>query len=208
MSIELWLTFVIASAILLVIPGPTILTVISYSIAHGRRAKLPLVAAVALGDCTALALSLLGLGALLAASAFWFSVVKILGGLYLLWLGLKLLRSGFTRRELAVPPAPDSRWRLFANTYLVTALNPKGMVFFVAFLPQFLDARAPVAPQLWVLAATFVLLAIVNASLYAAFASKARELLASPRAQRGFHLAGGSLLAAAGVWAMMARRTA
>ena len=94
MPIELWLAFVAASAVLLVLPGPTILTVISYSLAHGRRAQLPLVAAVALGDSTALVLSLLGLGALLATSAFWFTVVKVVGGLYLLYLGLKLLRAG------------------------------------------------------------------------------------------------------------------
>ena len=81
MSIELWLAFVAASAVLLIIPGPTILTVISYSIAHGRRANVPLVAAVALGDSTALVVSLLGLGALLATSAFWFTVVKWVGGL-------------------------------------------------------------------------------------------------------------------------------
>jgi hypothetical protein len=71
-SFELWIAFVAASAVLLIIPGPTILTVISYSMAHGRRANVPLIAAVALGDSTALVVSLLGLGALLAASAFWF----------------------------------------------------------------------------------------------------------------------------------------
>src|SRR5213083_1583824 len=96
MPIELWLTFVAASAVLLIIPGPTILTVISYSMAHGRRANVPLVAAVALGDSTALVVSLLGLGALLATSAFWFTVVKWAGGLYLLYLGIKLFRSGVT----------------------------------------------------------------------------------------------------------------
>ena len=80
MTIESWLAFVAASAVLLIIPGPTILTVISYSMAQGRRAKLPLVAAVALGDSTALVVSLLGLGALLASSAFWFTVVKWVGG--------------------------------------------------------------------------------------------------------------------------------
>jgi hypothetical protein len=94
MSLELWLAFVAASALLLVIPGPTILTVISYSLAHGRRANVPLVAAVALGDSTALALSLLGLGAVLAGSAFWFAVVKSAGGLYLIYLGVRLLRRG------------------------------------------------------------------------------------------------------------------
>ena len=112
MSLELWLAFVAASAVLLIIPGPTILTVISYSISHGRRANMPLVAAVALGDSTALVFSLLGLGALLATSAFWFTVVKWAGGLYLLYLGIKLLRAGIAPPALAAPVAPGSRWRL------------------------------------------------------------------------------------------------
>ena len=208
MSIEQWFAFAAASAVLLIIPGPTILTVISYSMAHGRRANIPLVAAVALGDSTALVVSLLGLGALLATSAFWFTVVKWAGGLYLLYLGFKLLRAGISSTELARPAAPSSRWRLFANTYLVTALNPKGIVFFVAFLPQFINPVAPVTQQLWVLATTFVVMATLNATLYAVFAASARRLLSSPRAQRRFNLVGGSLLSTAGVWALLARRVA
>jgi len=207
-AIELWLAFVAAAAILLVIPGPTILTVISYSVTHGARARRPLIAAVALGDSTALLLSLVGLGALLAASAFWFTVVKSAGGLYLLYLGSRLLRAGAAPSELKAPDAPRSRWRLFVHTYLVTALNPKGIIFFVAFLPQFLDPARSVPRQLWVLAITFVALATVNATLYAHFAAAARRLLDSPRAQRRFHLAGGSLLWAAGLWALLARRSA
>jgi threonine/homoserine/homoserine lactone efflux protein len=210
MPIDTWLAFVAASVVLLIIPGPTILTVISYSLAQGRRANVPLVAAVALGDSTALVVSLLGLGALLAASAFWFTVVKVAGGLYLLYLGLKMLRAGVSPGPAlfgdSAAPAAASRWKLFINTYLVTALNPKGIVFFVAFLPQFVDAGSAPAAQLWVLGATFVALAALNATLYAVFAAAARRLLASPSAQRRFHLAGGSLLSAAGVWALLARR--
>jgi threonine/homoserine/homoserine lactone efflux protein len=206
LSIESWIAFVAAATVLLLIPGPTILTVISYSMAHGRRANVPLVAAVALGDSTALVLSLLGLGALLAASAFWFTVVKLAGGLYLAYLGIRMLRAGISPQQAAAPAAPASRWRLFTNTYLVTALNPKGIVFFVAFLPQFINPAAPVTRQLWVLAATFVALATANATLYAVFAASARKVLGSPRAQRGFNLAGGSLLSAAGVWALLAKR--
>lgn len=205
MRIELWLAFVAASAVLLVIPGPTILTVISYSVAHGPKARVPLVAAVALGDCTALALSLVGLGSLLAASAFWFTVVKWVGGSYLLYLGFKLLRAGVADSGPATVAAPDSPARLFVNTYLVTALNPKGIVFFIAFLPQFLAPGAPVAPQLWLLASTFVVLATLNATLYAVFAGAARRMLESRRAQRGFNLVGGSLLGGAGLWALAAR---
>jgi len=208
--IEHWLAFVAASAVLLVIPGPTILTVIGYSLAHGRRAKVALVAAVALGDSTALALSLLGLGALLAASAWWFTAIKTAGGLYLLYLGGRLLFAGIApgAAEAAAAAPPESRWRLFANTWLVTALNPKGIVFFVAFLPQFIAPGAPIGPQLWLLAATFVALAILNATAYAVFASAAQRMLSSPRAQRRFNLVGGTLLLAAGVWALLARRPA
>ncbi|MFL9814546.1 LysE family translocator [Stutzerimonas sp. VN223-3] len=208
MSIELWLAFVAASTVLLIIPGPTILTVISYSMAHGRRANVPLIAAVALGDSTALVVSLLGLGALLATSAFWFTVVKWTGGLYLLYLGVKLLHAGVSSAELTTPAAPKSRWKLFANTYFVTALNPKGIVFFVAFLPQFINPGASVTRQLWVLAVTFVVMATINASLYVVFAASARKLLASPQAQRRFNLSGGTLLSAAGVWALLAKRPA
>jgi threonine/homoserine/homoserine lactone efflux protein len=208
MSLELWLAFVAASAVLLVIPGPTILTVISYSLAHGRRANVPLVAAVALGDSTALALSLLGLGAVLASSSFWFAVLKSAGGLYLIYLGIRLLRRGVAAAGITATAVPGSRGRLFANTWLVTALNPKGIVFFVAFLPQFVTPGADVARQLWILAATFVLMAIVNATLYAVFAAAAHRMLTAPRAQRGFNLAGGTLLAVAGVWALLARRPA
>jgi len=207
-SLELWFAFVAAATIMLIIPGPTILSVISYSVAHGRRANLPLVAAVALGDSTALALSLLGVGALLAVSAFWFTVVKWVGGLYLLYLGIKLLRAGVASAELTAPAATASRWRLFLNTYLVTALNPKGMVFFVAFLPQFINPAESTTRQLWILAVTFVVLATTNATLYAMFAGSARRLLSSSKAQRRFNLAGGSLLSVAGIWALTVKRAA
>lgn len=206
MSLETWLAFLGASALLVMLPGPTILTVISYSLTHGKRARLPLVAAVTLGDSTALLLSLVGLGALLATSAFWFTAVKTAGGLYLLYLGFRLLRAGVSPAPLPRAGMAGSRWKLFANTYLVTALNPKGIIFFVAFLPQFIDPAGDVTRQLWMLSTTFVACAGINATAYAVFAGSARRLLASPRAQRGFNLGGGALLSAAGVWALLARR--
>ncbi len=206
MTAEMWLAFSTASMIMLIIPGPTILTVISYSVAHGKSAKLPLIAAVALGDSTALLLSLLGLGALLSASAAWFTAIKVIGGLYLIYLGVTLFRAGIQSQDVPIPTAPESRWKLFFNTWLVTALNPKGIIFFVAFLPQFIDADAPVAPQLWILSITFVTLATLNSAGYALFAGSARRLLTSVSAQRRFNLVGGSLLSAAGVWALTANR--
>jgi len=206
MAIELWIAFVIASCVMLIIPGPTILTVISYSISQGKRANVPLVAAVALGDSTALVLSLAGLGALLATSAWLFTVVKWAGGLYLIYLGIRLLRAGSSALDTQQTAFVASRWKLFFNTWLVTALNPKGIIFFVAFLPQFLDRAAEVVPQLWILSITFVALATLNATLYAVFAGQARQVLSSPKAQRRFNIGGGSLLTIAGGWALTAKQ--
>jgi threonine/homoserine/homoserine lactone efflux protein len=208
MSIESWLAFAAASTILLIIPGPTILTVISYSVTHGRGAAAPLIAAVALGDSTALALSLLGLGTLLAASGVGFAIVKLAGGAYLIYLGVRMFRAGATPLgSSASATARTSRWKLFWNTYLVTATNPKGIIFFMAFLPQFVDPLRNVATQMWVLAITFVALATINATLYAVFAGYAAKLLASGRARRWFNVGGGSLLSAAGIWTALSRST-
>ena len=206
MSIQLYTAFIVASAVLLVIPGPTVLTVISYSLSHGRRANVPLVAAVALGDSTALAFSLLGLGALLTASAFWFTLVKSVGGLYLLYLGIRLMRAGVSFPERMESTLPDSRRRLFADTYMVTALNPKSIIFFIAFLPQFVNPHGHVTRQLWLLAVTFVAMAAINATAYTVFAASARQALTSRYALRGLYFAGGSLLSVAGLWALLARR--
>lgn len=208
MSIELWIAFVAATAVLLAIPGPTILTVVSYSLSHGRAVRVPLVAAVGLGDATALLLSLVGLGAVLATSAFWFGVIKWVGGLYLITLGLRLMRAGLRPTALSLPAATESTRRLFFNTWLVTALNPKGIVFFVAFLPQFVDPSRPAPGQLWLLAATFVVMAVLNAGLYAVFAGAARRWLDSDRRRRLLDLGGGALLTAAGLWALSLRRGA
>jgi len=206
MSVEIWLAFIAASILLLIIPGPTILTVISYSLSHGRQANIPLIAAVALADSTAMTMSLLGLGTVLAASAFWFGVVKWIGGLYLIYLGIKLLLADAPSSHVTPLRQAGPRWKLFVNTYLVTALNPKGIIFFAAFLPQFINTNAKVVPQLWILALTFIVLSIINAALYVIFAGSARKLLASSRVRRRFNVAGGSMLSAAGVWTLMSKQ--
>lgn len=207
MNIEIWLAFVAASVVLLMIPGPTILTLISYSMSHGYKAKIPLILAVALGDSTALALSLLGLGVLLTESVFWFQAVKWAGGLYLIYLGIKLFMSGVNPLPIGQSKESVTRWKLFLNTYFVTALNPKGIIFFVAFLPQFVNSGSEITTQLWMLASTFVILASLNATLYAVFAGKAQKTLSSPKTQRIFNMCGGSLLSTAGAWALSVKQS-
>lgn len=187
--------------VVLVVPGPTILTLVSYSIAYGSRVSVWLVAAVALGDSTAVCASVWGIGALLASSNVWFTLVRSVGALYLLYLGA----TWFRRRTVAVAvgaPLADRR-RLFASVFAITASNPKGLVFYVGFLPQFVDPAGDAPTQLWLMAATFVVLATANATVYAAFASSARRH-ASARVQRGVHVVGGSLLVAAGLWTVCA----
>ena len=173
---------------------------------YGNRAKVPLIVAVAFGDSTALVLSLLSLGTLLATSAFWFQTVKWLGGFYLLYMGVKLIKAGIKPSDIAFTDESKSGRKLFLNTYLVTALNPKGIIFFMAFLPQFVSPEANTIQQLWILDTTFVVLAAINATSYAVFAGKARQLRSHPSTQRIFNLSSGSLLSIAGLWALSAKR--
>ncbi len=207
MSFDLWLAFALAASALLVLPGPTVLLVVSYALAHGRRAALSVVAGVALGDFVAMTVSLAGLGALLAASALLFTVLKWLGAAYLIWLGIKLWRA--PTGDPAQQALPDfNRRRMFGHAFVVTALNPKGIVFFVAFLPQFLEAGRPLLPQFAIMEATFVGLATLNALGFALLASAARRAIRRPAVQRAVNRVGGSLLVAAGVTTALWRRAA
>jgi threonine/homoserine/homoserine lactone efflux protein len=207
MDLAVWLAFAAASATILAIPGPTILLVASYAIGLGWRVAAPMAAGVALGDFLAMTVSLFGLGALLASSAALFTVVKTAGALYMMWLGIKLIRSGVRveadgRRDAAGPH------RMFGHAFVVTALNPKSILFFVAFVPQFLDPAAPFAPQAAILVATFVTLAFFNALAVAWLASRAGRFAAGERGRRIAGALGGSALMGAGLLALFARRSA
>lgn len=200
MPLDTWLAFVAASAILLAIPGPTVLLVMSYALGHGRRPAAAIVAGVALRDLTAMTASMLGLGAVLATSATLFTVLRWVGGAYLVYLGIMLWRAPVQASpDAPVPQVP--LFRMFAHAYAVTALNPKSIVFFVAFVPQFIVASEPFWPQVLILEATFVLMAMLGATLYGLLASSARHTLRKPRVQRAVNRTGGGLLVGAGLLA-------
>jgi threonine/homoserine/homoserine lactone efflux protein len=198
MGIDVWLAFVAATIVLLIIPGPTILLVVSYALGQGWRAALPISLGVALGDFTAMTLSLLGVGALLSASATVFTLLKWAGAAYLVYLGVKLWRAGGKLRVEAKRDAA-SAYKMLAHAWLVTALNPKSITFFVAFLPQFLDPDADFFGQMVVFETTFLVLAFVNAFAYAFAASRARKMVGSSGALRILNRVGGGLLISAGV---------
>lgn len=199
MSTEIWIAFVLAAMVVLIIPGPTIILVISQAIAHGRRAVMPLVAGVTLGDFTAMTLSLLGLGAILASSAALFSGLKWIGAGYLMYLGIKLWRANPETREISFSVTKTSQRSLFKSAFIVTALNPKGIAFFVAFLPQFISAKSETLPQFLILGSTFLFLAALNAGFYALFAGQLRDTMQNARVRRWFNRCGGSALIGAGL---------
>jgi threonine/homoserine/homoserine lactone efflux protein len=181
MSLTVWLAFLLASTILVLIPGPTVLLVVSYALTQGRRVALAMAAGVALGDLTAMTLSLAGLGALLLTSAFLFGVLKWVGAAYLVYLGIRLWRAPPVLPETGAAAVPKSGRAIFLHSFVVTALNPKSIAFFVAFVPQFIDHNAALLPQLAVLEATFVTLAILNALTYALAADRLRARIRQPK---------------------------
>lgn len=211
MTLDHLLAFAAASAIMLAIPGPTILLVISYALGHGRKVATATVAGVALGDFTAMTASMLGLGALLATSAALFTGLKWIGAAYLIYLGIKLWRApvGATVDEAnEAAPARERPLRIFLHTYVVTALNPKSIIFFVAFLPQFLDMSQPLGAQMVIMEITFITLATINAAVYGLMASMARTTIRKPSVQRVVNRAGGSLMIGAGLLAASWKRAA
>jgi len=208
MGIETWLAFALACTVVLLIPGPTILLVISYTLSHGRRAALASIAGVALGDLVAITLSLIGLGALVATSAALFTALKWVGAAYLIYLGVQKWRERPADVSLDGTRPPDLRHAaLIRQSFTVTVLNPKSIAFFIAFLPQFLTANAPFMPQMTILVSTFVGLAIVNAVLYVFAADAMRRAIRRPGVLRWAERVSGSILIGAGVMTATLRRS-
>ena len=203
MTLTLYLAFIAAASVLLVFPGPTVLLVIGYGLAEGRKSVWSLVAGVCLGDAVACAGSLAGLGALLSASAAAFTVVKTIGAVYLVWLGIAMFRSG---NDVAEIPNPSPSGRKFVRAFTVTLLNPKTILFFVAFLPQFVSPAAPALPQLLLLGATFVLLGAVNTAAYATLSGTVGGRIRDPRFVGTLRRVGGGSLIGAGVLTAVATR--
>lgn len=195
MTFETWLAFVVSTVVMLAIPGPTTLMVIGQSLAAGRRHALPLVAGVSLGGLSAITLSLAGLGALLATSALAFTALKWAGAAYLVYLGVKMWRTPVPHGLPVAIPARTA----FRQAFVVTALNPKGIAFFVAFVPQFISPEAAFLPQATLLVASFATLEAINAAIFATLAGRMSSLVQRPSVRRGLNRAGGGVLVGAGL---------
>ena len=207
MEFDIWLTFALASSALLAIPGPTVLIVVSYALGHGKRSGWATVPGVTLGDLTAMTASLLGAGAVLATSAELFTLLKLVGAAYLVWLGIKLWRAKPVLDDMPGTALEKSAGGMFWSAYVVTALNPKSIVFFVAFVPQFVDPAAPALMQFVVLETTFVTLAAINVAIWAVLAGHLRTRFSKPSTLQLINRTGAAFLISAGLLTAVMRRS-
>ena len=207
MPFDLWLTYVFACIAILMIPGPTILLVLSYALTQGRKVAVATASGVALGDLIAMTASLIGLGAIIATSATAFTVLKWVGAAYLVFLGVKMLRSAPKEGAGLVTTDPSvTAKQVFWHAAVVTSLNPKGIGFFIAFVPQFIRPETAYAPQAAILVATFVTLAAINALAYALLADRMRAQIKKPLIMRRLTQAGGLTLIGMGAMTAALRR--
>ncbi len=170
-----FLVFTAATVVFLVVPGPSVIYIVTRSLEQGQRAGLASLAGVQTGALVHVAAAAIGISAILASSAVAFSIVKYAGAAYLIWIGIQKLRS---RGEAAIEerePAPITK--LYRGGIVVTVLNPKTAIFFLAFLPQFADTDHAIAPQVLVLGVLFVVLATLSDGTYALLAGKLGERL-------------------------------
>lgn len=162
MSLQTWLLFLAASIGLSLSPGPNGLLALTHGALHGRRRTLFTIFGGALGFVAVIALSMFGIGALIKSSLVWLTVLKWVGGLYLVWLGIQVWRSPPIALDLSAAGAGRSGWSLFRQGLLSAATNPKGLLFFSAFLPQFIDPQGSLLLQFAIMAGTFVMTEVVT----------------------------------------------
>ncbi len=206
MALELYVTYVVACAVLLFIPGPTILLVVSYAMTYGRRSAFATIFGVMVGDAVAMGLALLGLGALLVTSARLFTTMKLLGAAYLVYLGVKMWRAPGLLPGSSRETDPVSNRAMALDAFTVTVLNPKSGMFLIAFLPQFMDPSRPLATQAMVLGLTFLGLAFASVTLYALLASEIRRVVKHPGLSKAVNRLGAGTLGGAGVLTAVMRR--
>lgn len=207
MPFEIWIAFVAASAALLAVPGPVVMLLFSYTLAQGRGVSWAAIPGVILGDLTAMSLSLLGAGAVLSASATLFTLLKIGGAVYLIWLGIRIWRTEMEPIKIAAASQRRSRLAVFRQAFIVTALNPKDIVFFVAFLPQFIDPASPALPQIVTIMTTFTVLVLIINTLWILLGGRLRDGLKSPRTLNFVNRLGAGCLIGAGGLTALSRGT-
>lgn len=202
MTVQLYLAYVAACVVLVIVPGPTVTLIVANSLRHGTRAGLLNIAGTQLGLALMIGIVLAGLASLIAAMGWWFVWVRLAGAAYLVWLGIKLLCS--SGALAAMQEAPKPRVGFFWQGFLVLMSNPKALILFGALFPQFIDPQSDYVRQVLLLGVTAMATAFVFDSLYAILAGKAAGLLLRKHV-RLVSRASGLCLIGGGAWLALAR---
>ena len=202
MNPQTWLAFAATETVLCFIPGPAVLFVISAALARGARPGMAAALGILAGNAFYFALSATSIAGVIVASHELFSLLRWAGAAYLVWIGIGML---LARREAPARVVPRRIKRSFVRGFVVQAANPKALIFFVALLPQFIDPRAGVGPQVAILAVTSISIELAVLALYVAGAVRARRL-ASGRWAGSLERLGGAFLVATGIRLALVRQ--
>jgi len=202
MSLEFYLAYILACFIVVIVPGPTVSLIVANSMTYGARAGLINIAGTQLGLAVMMAIVLVGLTSLIETMGIWFDWVRLAGAAYLAWLGFKLIRSPGAIGDPAQTRKP--RIGFFWQGFLVLMSNPKALLVFGAFIPQFVDVKGNYVGQVILLGVTAMVVAGTFDSMYALLAGRARHVLSEKRIKLVSRISGGFLIGG-GVWLALAR---
>jgi len=203
MSLQLYLAFVAACIALALLPGPIVTLLIANGLRHGTRAALTNILGVQAGLLIVIGVLAVGLTSLMSTMGYWFDWVRFAGAAYLVWLGIKLIRFPVEGVKADAPPPPP-RGGFFLQGFLVALSNPKLLVFFGAFIPQFMDMSKDHLSQVLLLGFTFMVLAGLTDGIYALLAGRVRTVFSARRTRLVSRISGGFMVGG-GIWLALTR---
>jgi len=201
-SLEVYLAYVVACFVIAIVPGPTVTIIVANSLAYGTRAGMLNVAGTQVGLAIMMATVVVGLSTVIAVMGVWFDWIRLAGAAYLVWLGWKLLRSP---DDLGQARAAAPRGGFFLQGLLVILSNPKGLLWFGAFIPQFVDPAGAYVGQIVLLGVTAMAVALVSDGAYALLTGRAGALLSRSRVRLVSRVSG-AFLVGGGIWLALTRR--
>jgi threonine/homoserine/homoserine lactone efflux protein len=203
MSLQAYFAFVAACIALALLPGPIVTLVIANGLRHGTRAALINILGAQAGLAIVIGVVAIGLTSLMATMGYWFDWVRFAGAAYLVWLGIKLIRFPVEGLNTEEPPLPP-RGGFFLQGFLVLLSNPKVLVFFGAFIPQFMDMNRDHVSQVALLGVTFMVVAAITDGMYALLSGRARLIFSSRRTRLLSRVSGGFMIGG-GIWLALTR---
>jgi len=202
MTLEVYLAYVLACVVITIVPGPTVTVIVANSLAHGSRAGLLNVAGTQIGLGLMMATLVVGLSTIIATMGWWFDWLRLAGAAYLIWLGCKLFFGRISLENSKAPQAPRGGFVL--QGLLVILSNPKGLLWFGAFIPQFIDPKGNYVGQIILLGLTAMAVALVSDGAYAVLVGRAGSALSKRRVQLVSRI-GGVFLIGGGLWLAFTR---